>query len=301
MGNTHSCLPCASAAQYRAYVDHPAQYRPSLSEMLHQYPALFPHEMDQGFPLHDAYASVKQDVIVRRITLHPTGAVFSLRPSCVMPYMIGRTDAVEKARSLRQWGVPFAALASVFGRDAMCWYRAWLACGCPSLVGTTIKEPQTLPRDLVADEQLTRVAKHQVSVATTVGGGCFLGVRVVEAADTGTVERGDGEFAKEAKALAPDYQARSVCTDGWEATRQAWRGLVPTITLVLCFLHAILKMKKPCAGQLLRPGTRQGLAGLSGGDHTAVLAAPAARGRVGPGAPQWTGGPDGVEEVSPSG
>jgi hypothetical protein len=100
MGDTPICLPFARAALYREYVDHPAPYRQYLSEMLHQYPALFPHNMDQGFPLHDAYASVKQDVIVRRITLKATGAVFSRRPSCVMPSMIGRTDAVEKALSL---------------------------------------------------------------------------------------------------------------------------------------------------------------------------------------------------------
>ena len=88
----------------------------------------------------------------------------------------------------------------------MCWYRAWLAFGRPSLLGTTVKDPHKLPSDLVADEQLTRGAKQQVYVPTTVGGGCFLGVSVVEAADTVTVERGYGEFAKEAKALAPDYQ-----------------------------------------------------------------------------------------------
>ena len=51
-----------------------------------------------------------------------------------MPYMIARTDAVEKALYLRQWGVPFDALAYVFGRDAMFWYRAWLAFGRPSLL-----------------------------------------------------------------------------------------------------------------------------------------------------------------------
>ena len=121
MGSQHICVPFASAAQYRASVDDPAQYRQSLSAMLHQYPALFPHDMDQGFPLHDAYVSVKQDLIMRRITLITTGAVFTLRPSCVMPYMIARTDEVEKALSLRQWGGPFDALASVCGRDAMCW------------------------------------------------------------------------------------------------------------------------------------------------------------------------------------
>ena len=35
-------------------------------------------------------------------------------------------------------------------------------------------------------------------------GGCFLGVSVVEAADTVTLERGYGEFAKEAKVLGPE-------------------------------------------------------------------------------------------------
>ena len=48
----------------------------------------------------------------------------------------------------------------------------------------------------------------------------------------------------------PAYQPRSVCTDGWEATRQAWRRLFPKITLVLCFLHAVLKIKDRCTGQL---------------------------------------------------
>jgi hypothetical protein len=42
--------------------------------------------MDQGLTFHDAYASVKHDVIVRRITLKRTEAVFTLRPSFVMPY-----------------------------------------------------------------------------------------------------------------------------------------------------------------------------------------------------------------------
>jgi len=216
--------------------------------MLSQYPALFPQDMDQGFPLHDAYGSGKQDLSVRRITWITTGAVFTLRPSFVMPYMIARTDAVEKALSLRQWGVPFDALAYVFGRDAMFWYRAWLAFGRPSLRGTTVQDPPKVPRDLVADEKRTRIATPQVSVPTTVGGGCVVGVSVVEAADTGTLERGYGELAKEAKALAPTSQARSVCTDGWEATRQAGRGLLPKIKLVLGFLHSILKMKKHCAG-----------------------------------------------------
>ena len=53
-----------------------------------------------------------------------------------------------------------------------------------------MKDPHKVPRDLVADEKLTRVAKQQVYVPTTGGGGCFLGVSVVEAADTVTLEQG---------------------------------------------------------------------------------------------------------------
>src|SRR6266852_1545247 len=218
--------------------------------MLRQYPELFPKDMAYGFTFHDAYMSVKQDLIVRRIKLQATGAVFTLRPSFVMPSMIARTEEVEKALYLRQWGVPFDALASVFGRDAMFWYRAWLAFGRPSLLGTTIKDPQQVPTDLVADEQLTWVAKQQVYVPTTVGGGCFLGVSVVAAADTTALETGYGEFAREVHALAPASHPRSVCTDGWKATREAWRRLFPTITLVLCLLHSALKIRDRRRGAL---------------------------------------------------
>ena len=124
MGTKHICLPFPSEAQYRAYVDDTAQYRQSLTQMLRQYPELFPKDMDQGSTFHDASMSVKQDLIVRRITVQATGAVFALRPSFVMPSLIARTAEVEKAFSLRQWGVPFDALASIFGRDALFWYRA---------------------------------------------------------------------------------------------------------------------------------------------------------------------------------
>ena len=64
-----SVLPFASEAQYREYVDDPAQYRQYLSEMLSQYPELFPNGMDQDLPFTTAYASVKQDLIMRRIKL----------------------------------------------------------------------------------------------------------------------------------------------------------------------------------------------------------------------------------------
>jgi hypothetical protein len=42
-----------------------------------------------------------------------------MRPSFIMPSLITRTEEIEKALYLRQWGVPLEALAYVFGRDAM--------------------------------------------------------------------------------------------------------------------------------------------------------------------------------------
>jgi hypothetical protein len=121
MGHTPICVPFAREAPYRDSVDYPTQYRQYLTGMLGQPPARFPKDMDQSFPLHACSVSVTQDLSVRRITLQATGAVFTLRPSCVMPSMRARTEEVEQALSLRQWGGPFDALADVCGRAARCW------------------------------------------------------------------------------------------------------------------------------------------------------------------------------------
>ena len=73
--------------------------------------------LEQGGDVPGALRHVETDDLI-------AGAVFALRPSFVMPSLIARTAEVEKALSLRQWGVPFDALASIFGRDALFWYRA---------------------------------------------------------------------------------------------------------------------------------------------------------------------------------
>ena len=90
-----------------------------------------------------------------------------------------------------------------------------------------------------------------------------------------------GEFKAEATAVFPDYQVRSVCTDGFQATREAWRRLFPHLTLVLCFLHSILKTQRALPGGSAPPRVGSGLARVSGGDQRAVLPTPTAHGRVG--------------------
>src|SRR4029077_9964192 len=171
-----------SEAHYQECMDDIATYRQHLQATYDQHPELFPQAWAQGYIWHDRYGVRKQRCVVRRIKLKATGKVFTVRPSFLLPYGIGRTEEVEKAVFLRQWGVPFDALAYVFGRNAMVWYRAWRSFGRPNLVGTTVKQPSTMPQDLVPDEKITWLAGTEVVVPTTVGGGCVLGITVAEQA-----------------------------------------------------------------------------------------------------------------------
>ena len=48
------------------------------------------------------------------------------------------------------------------------------------------------------------------------------------------------------RTVDPDYTPESVNTDGWEATQKAWQALFPRITVILCFLHAFIKIRERC-------------------------------------------------------
>jgi len=240
------CVPFESEEHYAACVADPESFRQHLTEVFGQHPELFPTRMSEGFVLHDKSWSIKQQVMLRRLELKVTAVVFLVRPSFLMPSMVGRTEAVEKALSLRHWGVPFDALVYVFGRDAMDWYRAELALGRPTIVGSTVKQPEKLPEHVLADEKHTWALGHEVYVATTVGGGCILGATVTDAASADALEAAYGEFAQEARALSPTYSPTTVCTDGWEGTQSAWRRLFPTVCIMRCFLHSVLKIAERC-------------------------------------------------------
>lgn len=80
----------------------------------------------------------------------------------------------------------------------------------------------------------------------TAAGPCILGASLSASADAEGLEQAYGIFRTEALACDPDYQPDSVTTDGWEATRCAWSRLFPGVTLILCFLHAVLKIRDLC-------------------------------------------------------
>ena len=233
-GTKHICVPFTSEAGYQECMKDVAKYRQHLQTTYKHHAALFPQAWEQGYTFHDRYQVRKQRCGVRRIKLKATGAVFTLRPSFLLPYGIARTAEVEKALFLRHWGVPFDALAYVFGRNAMFWYRAWLSFGRPSLVGTTVKQATLMPQDLVADEEDHLAGRGRSRSPDDGGRRLCAGISLAKQTDSVSLQDAYGEFVSEATTVFPTYRPRSVCTDGFQATRDAWRPLVPQLVLGFC-------------------------------------------------------------------
>lgn len=240
------CLPFESEAHYQDCMKDFNQCRTYLDQVYADYPELFPQEWPRGYSFHGFVFSKKQQLLTRRIRTW-SGKAFQIRPSFVLPYMVARTEEVEKAFFLRRWGVPFDALSYVFGAYPMFWYRAYVSLGRNTLVGTTVKEQ--IPEDLTADEKHTWIKGKKAYLATTVAQGCILGSALVSQPDTHALTSGYQVFQKEARELEPDYSPQSVNTDGWEATQNAWKRLFPLVQIVLCFLHAFLTIRNCCKRQ----------------------------------------------------
>ena len=204
------CLPFESEEQYRELVNTPAAYRVFLVTLYGVCPELFPQGFEDGFKFHDRRTSKKLDIDLRRIKIYSTGQAFLIRPSLIMPYCTAMTQDIEHALYLRRWGVPYDALAHVFGVSAKRYERAQLGLGRLSVVGTTIKHSESLPENVVADEKHTSINGQKAYVTTTVAEGCILGASVTERCDEPALTEGYGDFAREARQLDPDYaRARS--------------------------------------------------------------------------------------------
>jgi len=247
-------LPFSREEEYNRYVNGECDMRQYLMDKYKLHPELFPAGFQEGFHFHGVVSSKKLGIMQRRIRLKADKQAYQLRPSLAMPYMIGRTDEMEKALFLRYWGVPSSGLAYVFGHDEQYWYRAFCSLGRNSLVGSTVKADTPIPVDVCADEKHTRRAGKKGFIATTTGQGCFLGAALTNEADTASLTTGYGEFLQESRKVEPDYQPNTVNTDGWEPTQQAWKTLFPRVVIVLCFFHAWLSVKKRCrrAKELLK-------------------------------------------------
>jgi len=237
---------------YGDLIENVDAYREYIDAMWLSCPELFPIDMAQGYTWHDRYHSQKMPrVSVRRIKLKELNSegksqVFTIVPSFVMPYMSGDTNEIEKALFLRRFGVPFWGLTYVFGHNDMYWYRQVERLGRYDLLGTTVTSPEDLPQHLLADEKHTRFNGEKAYIATTVADDCVLGVSLSLNADTPSLTEAYSHFKREAQTLDPDYQARTVNTDGWSATQNAWQALFPTIVILQCFLHAFISIRARC-------------------------------------------------------
>ena len=175
--NKTICLPF-DENEYAQLVSDVQQYRQYLDRMIEAFPELFPPEIAQGYQMKDHHCSNKLNLTIRRIRIGKES--YTIRPSFVMPRMTGKTQDVEKALFLRKFGVPFWALAYVFERDPMYWYRMEKSLGRNSIVGTTVNDPEKLPDHLCADEKHSWIQGRRTYLATTVGDECILGVDIAQ-------------------------------------------------------------------------------------------------------------------------
>jgi hypothetical protein len=206
------------------------------------HPELFPSEMSHGYQLNGkTRLSKKLGIQMRKIRVN--GVSYRIRPSSVLPYMRGKTEDVAAPLFLLRFGVPFWALAYVFGRNAMYWYRIFVAFAQFSIVGTTIRHPSLLPAHVLADEHHIYIQGEKAYVATTIALSCILGAEACVNADETALIEGYGTFKEEAQHLDPHYQPETVNNDGWKATQNAWQALFPAVIIIECFLHAFIKVR----------------------------------------------------------
>ena len=176
-GSKTICLPGDRESYAKLFVE-PDNFREFLDEMCQSYPELFPESMSEGYTLHDILPPSRKlpEVRLRRVKIKADQEAYTMRPSFVLPYMTGYTDDVEKALFLLNFDVPYWAIARVFGRNAMYWERLMERVGHNSVVGTTVRQPEALPEDLLADEKHTHLCGEKAYVATTVAKDCILGL-----------------------------------------------------------------------------------------------------------------------------
>ncbi|HVK17368.1 MAG TPA: hypothetical protein VM533_10495, partial [Fimbriiglobus sp.] len=235
------CLPIGQD-DYRRVIDTPAAFRGWLDQAFRDTPELLPAAFARGYRLKDARHSTRLGIRIRRIRCSATGRAYSIRPSFALPYLTGRTDDVEGPLFLRAFGVPFWALARVFGRGPMYWYRLEVGLGRNSIVGTTLRRA-ALPEHLLADEHHQPRDGVKNYIATTVGDGCCLGAALAPTAGADDLREAYEVFRREAQDVRADYAPRTVNTDGWAATRQAWVALFPLVVVLRCFLHGWLAIR----------------------------------------------------------
>ena len=205
------------------------------------HPELFPPEIQRGYRMKDLYTSRKTGWKLRRIELR-NDQCYLVRPSFLMPYLSGRTEDVQAPlfsasspsllgpdRGLRPLAhvlAPPGVLAGPVqpGRHD----RPGRRSGCPATWSPTRSTPPWPAR---------RSTWRPPPAADAAWGWPW------PRRPADDLTSAYGVFRDEARRLDPKYRPETVNTDGWPATQAAWRALFKGVTLILCFLHAFLKIR----------------------------------------------------------
>src|SRR3954465_10613425 len=233
--------------QYDEVWHDPERIRAFVDDAARSAPELFPPAFDRGYRL-PGFGRESRKVPGRKLRKIVTddGSSYWLRPGFIAGYMTGTIEELGYPLLLAAHGVPPWLLKIGFGHSEMYWHRVVERLGRSSLVGATVRDAARLPAHLAADEHHADWAGRKGYVATTVGGGCILGVALTAAADDVHLQEAYGVFAAEACDVEPAYAPETVNTDGWAATRNAFLAWFPRIAVVLCFLHGFLKVRDRC-------------------------------------------------------
>jgi hypothetical protein len=230
---------------YPAIMQDKTEFKKHLDMQYAMHPELFPEAMKNGYQLNGfTEPSKKLGLTQRRILMKETKDVFTIKPSFVMPYMTGYTETVEKGLLLAKYNVPFWVISWVLGKNAMYWWRAFASLGRNSIVGTTVKDREKIPKDIAADEKKTRMNGKEINIATTAGDECLLGAAICTDRSEEGLKEAYNIFKEEAQNVNPDYAPDSVNTDGSGALQNAFKSLFSNVILILCYLHSVLSIKK---------------------------------------------------------
>ena len=117
-GDKTICVPMGEGIDYSELVNDTPAFRAYLDQQIAQHPELFPEQIKDGYCFHGFVKSDRMGIVTRRIRLKSNRDSYQLRPDTVMPYMIGKTEEVEKGLYLRRYGLPYEGIAHVLGHSA---------------------------------------------------------------------------------------------------------------------------------------------------------------------------------------
>jgi hypothetical protein len=231
-------------ADYMTLLSDSRAFRAHLTTLMSVHSELFPTDMlEKGYDMHDIRYSERQHLSYRRIRLrNGSKTVLTILPSFIMPYWVRRTEEAASGLLLRYRGTSYELISTTLGGSEAHWERMETHLGTYSIVETTLISSEDLPEHYVADEKITFFHAKEAFVTMTAAKECVWGIAISLSEGKEGLQTAYGNFATEARLMKPDFAPKSVVIDGWAATRNAWSTLFPTIKLILCFLHGVLKV-----------------------------------------------------------